>query len=107
MKLQDLKEMSFEREELSKLPDTFEGIYSDEEFRKDAREKDCLYVTIDIKDGGQIVQKYSAMHLTEFVKALEALKVKDSGDLLGKMIEWKRVSFRIGNARWIPSRIVR
>lgn len=102
MEVSELKKFESEpRGELDKLPNEFDGTVEKQEFKKDARGKDCLYVTIKYTDGA-ITQKYSGMHIVELVKCLSAIGIVKTEELVGNTYVFKRTLFPMGNARWMP-----
>jgi hypothetical protein len=102
VKVETLSEMSFRRTELAELPEEFVGIYKSEEIRTDRRGKEALFVTIELEDGKEFVQKYTSLHLDRLVAALERMNISDSKKLVGKKLKWRQVQFSMGNPRWIP-----
>ena len=105
MDLEKLKSMSdqSDRMQLSDVPETFIGVLRDEEVRDDNQGRNCLYFNIDY-EGKTITQKFTPMQLQAFVEALRVLGINSTDELMGKKVEWKLKSFRIGNPRHLPVR---
>ncbi len=99
------KAESGERMQLSDVPEEFIGTLMKEEMRVDTQGRDCIYLNIDV-DGKLVTQKMTSMHITELIKALEKLGVKDTSELSGKKVQWKAKTFRIGFPRHLPVKIV-
>ena len=100
--IKELKTLGTARVSLTDLPSEFEGTLLREEFREDARGRECLYWYINVPDKGTVTQKFSPMHIAALVEALEALKIEDTKELYGKKLLFRQKSFRIGNQRWLP-----
>jgi hypothetical protein len=113
VQLKVLEEKIFKRTELASLPDKFKGKVTHQEVRPDARNKEALYLTIELADkddAGEkqtIKQKYTKMHFAELTQAMEAMKLKDTESMVGVNFVWSRIGFKMGNHRWVPVEIVK
>ena len=92
--------------DLEELPDEFEGLLTNEELKKDAYEKECLYWELEV-DSGLVVQKFAPLHLKYLSDALTKLGVKDTSELIGSKMLFEKVEMSIGKPRWIPKKIVK
>jgi hypothetical protein len=101
-KIDELKQFGTTRVQLTDLPSEFEGTLLREEFREDARGRECLYWYIDVPNKGTVTQKFTSMHISALVEALQQLKIEDTKDIINKKILFRQKSFRIGNQRWLP-----
>jgi len=103
----EIKAMSDDedRMQIADVPDVFTGKLTKEEIRTDQMGRQCLYLSIDI-GGRTFTEKMTPMHLAELTKAMARLNIQDTQGLVGKAVEWKVTTFRIGHPRHFPSRFV-
>jgi hypothetical protein len=78
--LDELKEMSVSRVDLSSVPSEVVGTIKKVEKREDKRNRECIFITVSYQDG-DVVFKYTPMHIGELAKALEKLGIKSTSDL--------------------------
>lgn len=92
--------------DLEELPDEFEGTLTNEELKKDAYEKECLYWELEV-NSGVVIQKFAPLHLKILSDRLTELGIKDTSELMGSKIVFEKVEMSIGKPRWIPKKIVK
>jgi hypothetical protein len=94
-----------ERMQLADVPTQFVGKLEKEEVKTDKQGRECLYWSIAYA-GKVITQKFTPMQLQYLVEALKGLGVSSTDFLKGKNIEFTLKSFRIGNPRHLPTKII-
>jgi len=91
----------------SEIPDTFEATVTDVQVKEDRYGRKSLYLRVKFDDGKTTVIKYTPLHMVEVVKALAKMKVKTTGELIGRKFRFEKRHFRIGLPRPIPVEVVK
>ena len=102
MKIEEIPDEG-ERVDLSKLPQEAELKADHEDWQEPQSGKTGgLVITYEMRDGKQFPQKYSKISGAVLIKALKALKIKDSQELQGKWYKYVLTPMRTGYPRMIP-----
>jgi len=104
MDIKELESLALKRISLSEVPAEFTGTVKKYEVRDDKRGRKSLFLTVEYNNG-DVVIKYTPMHLSEFLEAVKKLGIRDLDDLVGKKVRFVAKAFRIGNPRHIPIKI--
>jgi len=91
---------------LSNLPSEFKGKLINMETREDRRGNPALFLTIQLDEGEQVVQKFTKMFVAELINAFKKLKIKSPKEAVGKVYRWRQTTFSRGNPRWIPVEVI-
>ena len=92
--------------QLADLPENFIGVIENVVLKDDARGRECWYVTITLPNGTSVTQKYTDFHIIDLVGALKAMGFINFNEVRGKNFHWSKKHYRIGNPRWIPTKLV-
>ena len=104
--IEDLKREVGIRRSLSELPDEFEATVVDYRLDTDRRGRKAFFLVVKLDDGATVTQKYTAMHLQDFIMALGRIKdIKTIDELKGKKLKFVRKEYRMGMPRWLPQPI--
>jgi len=106
MSLAELRAKGRKRINLEEVPDELVATLIDWEFKEDRRGRECLFVDLQDKEGKVITQKYTNFHIVDFADALEKLGLDHLDKAKGKTFLWKLKSYRIGNPRLIPEKLI-
>ncbi len=91
----------------SEMPDTFEATVIDVQVKEDRYNRKSLYMRIKLDDGRTTVIKYTPLHMVDVVKALLKMRIRTTGELVGKKLKFEKKHFRIGMPRPIPVEVVK
>jgi len=106
MSLKELREKGRKRLELDQLPAELVATLTNWRFDKDSRGRECLFIDLEDKDGNTVTQKYTSLHITDFADAIEQLGFDHLDKAKGKTFIWKLKTYRIGNPRLIPEKLI-
>lgn len=106
MSMDELRAMASKRYELDQLPEEINATFKSFEFKDDANKRHCLFVVFETAEEEEFTQKYTPMHITDFIEAAEALDVGTLDDLKGKTLKLKKKSYNIGNPRMYPVEVL-
>ncbi len=104
MDIKELESLALKRISLSEVPAEFTGTVKKYEVRDDKRGRRSLFLTVEYNNGDVII-KYTPMHLSEFLEAVKKLGIRDLDELVDKRVRFVAKAFRIGNPRHIPIKI--
>lgn len=107
MSIKKLREMSSKRFQLSELPEKIELRVKSYEFKEDSQGREGCFVHLETRDGEELTQKFTSMHIMDLAEALEKLGFKSIEDATGKWLLWEQKTYRIGNPRLIPRKILK
>jgi hypothetical protein len=90
-----------DRINLDKAPNEIEATVGKTEFKNDKTGKNCLYVTLVMKTGQTVIQKYTPYHYKELLTAMNECSIEELSEVK-KPILWRLKPFAKGWPRYVP-----
>lgn len=108
MSIEKLRSMASKRFQLSELPEKIELCIKNYEFKADSQGREGCFLHLVTRDGEELTQKFTSMHIDDLAEALEKLGFKDGiPAAIGKWLLWEQKTYRIGNPRLIPKKVLK
>jgi len=108
MSIEKLRGMTSRRFQLEELPEKIELQVKSFEFKTDTQGREGCFVHLETRDGEELTQKFTSMHIIDLADALEKLDFKEGlSTAIGKWMLWKKKPYRMGNPRLIPTKVLK